>query len=393
MIDGPRMELLSSTLTKKEVTLAKQGLSLGDHCSNFAAEHLYPLLKARFNAKSCHGFMGGRASLFAVIQALSLQPGDEILVPAFTCQAVTNALTATGAVVVFVDIEPETYGMSADLLLSAITPRSRVLFIQYTFGLICKDLTRLLEIAKQHHLRIIEDCAHALGARYQNQEVGRFGDIAFFSSERSKLINTIHGGFVITHDQALADAMDEIVQQARLPPTEFTEALLMTLIHDYYRYAAPRRHVLYPRLMEAGLNQLTLLPQMFAQELQGQIAAHYHYRMPDIVAKIIWLQLKGLPQRAAVRQQNAMKWQRVAQEKGWQTPVVIPQSEPAWLRYPVVADLKTKEKLKTDPYALAEMNAAIGVWFTSATHPAPIDLPNCPIGTYLAQRCINFPTY
>jgi len=383
------IQLLSTTLTDRELQFANRALRNNLNCDEPYLNELSEQLKSRFNSNYCFPFMGGRSSLMAIIKALNLDSNDEVLVPAFTCQAVVNAINAKHSHIKYVDVEADTYGMDADCLEKIITDKSRVLFIQYSFGLICRDIDKLLSIAHKHKLIIIEDCAHALGATYNGIEVGNFGDIAFFSSERSKLINTIHGGFIICHHTLYGEALKTIHKQSIFPPESFIEKLLLTIIDNYYRYGKPKyRHLV------STLSISELLPQMFQIELEGKPSSHYQYKMPNTIAGLMLLQLEKLDERANKREKNAQHWKEVATNNGWIPPIVIENSTPAWLRYPVQATEELKQQLIKNPEFLkGELDAAIGVWFTSAAHPTPIELPHCPVGSQLAKTCINLPTY
>ena len=144
-------------------------------------------------------FWKGRTALFAILRALGIGPGDEVILPAFTCVVVPNAIRFTGATPVYADIAPNTYNIDPEDVCKKVTSKTCALIIQHSFG-IPAELDSLLEVAKLYDLPVIEDCAHALGSRYRAQQVGTFGKAAFFSSQWSKPYTTGLGGIAVTSD-------------------------------------------------------------------------------------------------------------------------------------------------------------------------------------------------
>ena len=110
-------------------------------------------------------FMGGRVALSAIIDALELRPGDEVIVPGYTCIVVPNAFHFAGVDVCYADIELDTYGLDVRACEERITSRTRAIVVHHLYGLVCRDYDALYELAARHKLCVIEDCTHAAGAR------------------------------------------------------------------------------------------------------------------------------------------------------------------------------------------------------------------------------------
>ena len=111
-------------------------------------------------------FAKGRVALYAVLRALDIEPGDEVILPAFTCVAVPNAILYARARPVYVDIRPDTYTIDPTAVEEAIGARTRVILAQNTFGL-SADLAALESIAARNGLTVVDDCTHGLGGRYR----------------------------------------------------------------------------------------------------------------------------------------------------------------------------------------------------------------------------------
>jgi perosamine synthetase len=155
-----------------------------------------------------------RSGLYALLTALNVGDGDEVIVTGFTCSAVAEPILQRGAKPVYVDIAPATFCINPALLESVLTSRSRVIILQHTYGF-PGPVEAVMEIARRHGLLVIEDCALALGSKKDGRWLGTFGDAAVWSFELSKTISVGWGGLIgINRDQALAKRVGEIVEGA-----------------------------------------------------------------------------------------------------------------------------------------------------------------------------------
>jgi perosamine synthetase len=148
----------------------------------------------------------GTLALQLAIQGLGIGPGDEVIVPDFTFGASANAVMQCGASPVFADIDPNTWTLDPTAVESLISDRTRAIMPVHIYGHPC-DMDPLIEIARQHRLRVIEDCAEAVGAAYKGQPVGSIGDVGCFSFFANKIITTGEGGMVTTSDADLHERM------------------------------------------------------------------------------------------------------------------------------------------------------------------------------------------
>jgi len=158
----------------------------------------------------------GRMAAYHILKALELPPGSEVIFPALTFWVVPEMARVAGLTPVFADIDPVTFNLDPQALEGAITPRTRAVFPTHIYGLPC-EMDPILDIARRRGLRVIEDCAHALGASYHGQPAGTFGDAALFSFQVLKPLNTCGGGMVYTRDRALAARIAAVVEAEPLP--------------------------------------------------------------------------------------------------------------------------------------------------------------------------------
>ena len=154
------------------------------------------------NVNYATGVCNGTVALHLALLALGIGQDDEVIVPTLTYIASVNVIVYTGATPVFVDSLPDTWQIDPQEVRKSITPRTKAIMAVHLYGHPC-EMSVLKEIADEHRLFLIEDCAEAIGTKYQGIHVGTFGDIATFSFYGNKTITTGEGGMVITNDQTI----------------------------------------------------------------------------------------------------------------------------------------------------------------------------------------------
>lgn len=180
--------------------LSKTNFILGDDVSKFEDE-----FAAYCGTSHAIGLDSGLSALKLALDAYGIGAGDEVIVPANTFIATAAAVTFTGAQVVFVDIQPDTYNLDPDLLEAAITPRTKAVIPVHLYG-IPADMDRILEIAERHQLIVIEDACQAHGAYYQGKRAGSLGHAAAFSCYPAKNLGAAgDAGILVTNDAQIAD--------------------------------------------------------------------------------------------------------------------------------------------------------------------------------------------
>jgi len=167
----------------------------------------------------CVSYASGRMAFYDLMRIIGIGHGDEIILPGATCSVMVNAVLRVGAVPVFSDIDENTYGSSSFAIESLISPNTKLIVAQHSFGIPC-DIDKIITIASKHDIFLLEDCALTLGSMLDGTVVGNFGDAALFSTDHSKPLNTITGGLIYTRDEMLAanllssrDTYDELPKQ------------------------------------------------------------------------------------------------------------------------------------------------------------------------------------
>jgi len=183
-------------------------LSYGPYTSAF--ERDFAALHARRFAIFCNS---GTSALQVAVHALKRKyrwrDGDEILVPAVTFVASSNVVIQNRLVPVFVDVDPDYYHIDPSQLESRISSRTRAIMPVHLFGQSC-DMNPILDVARAHQLKVIEDSCEAMFVRYCGAPVGSLGDVACFSTYMAHLVTTGVGGFAATNDPDLATMMKSL---------------------------------------------------------------------------------------------------------------------------------------------------------------------------------------
>jgi dTDP-4-amino-4,6-dideoxygalactose transaminase len=156
----------------------------------------------------------GTAAIEVLLKALSVGPGDEVIVPAYTYIATASAVLQVNAVPVFADIDPDTYNIDPDKVEAAITPRTRAV-IPVHFAGQPADLDALISIARRHGIFVVEDAAHAHGSEWKGKKIGALGDGGTFSFQASKNMTAGEGGLIATNDPKTAALCDSYLWAGR----------------------------------------------------------------------------------------------------------------------------------------------------------------------------------
>lgn len=208
-IDGPipLMDMVAQYRSiQNEVDAAiRQVLDAGQFILGPNVAALEQEIAAYLGVKRGVGVASGTDALLIAMRALGIGPGDDVIVPSYTFFATAGAVLLAGATPVCVDVEPRNYTIDVQLIGKSITPRTKAIIPVHLYGHPA-DMTAVMEIARIHGLKVIEDNAQAFGAEYRGRKTGSIGDIACLSFFPSKNLGGCgDGGMVVTNDDQLAD--------------------------------------------------------------------------------------------------------------------------------------------------------------------------------------------
>jgi len=284
------------TLGEEEAAAARRAILSGWVVQGPEVEAFEKEFAAAVGALQAVACSSGTAALHLALLALDLGPGDEVITVSSSFIATANAVRYVGATPVFVDVEAGTGNMDPGLIAAAITPRTRAILAVHQLGMPC-DMGRILPLAREHNLLVVEDAACAVGSEISLEEgtwepIGRpRGDLATFSFHPRKIITTGDGGMITGRDPAVMPRL------ARLR----THAMSLSTAE---RHGAGK--VVFEEYLEVG----------------------YNYRLSDIQGAVGREQLKRLPGLIARRRRLAARYREILSG----LPKVDLPMEPAWAR-------------------------------------------------------------
>jgi perosamine synthetase len=342
-------------------------------------------------ARYATSFSGARVGLYGLLRALGVGEGTEVLLSVPTHIVVANAIRYTGARPVYVDCRLEDYNIDLVDAERRLTPRARVLLLQHTFG-IPVDMNAALAFARRHNLVVIEDCVHALGARYGGRPVGSFGDAAIFSTEETKTISTVMGGMAVTNDPHLASRLRTFQASCGWPRRWLAARYLLKFV-AYYVLTEPRVHRVSRLAYEKGGRRNPLPVPTTIEERKGQRPRDYERRLTNGQAAVGLGQLGNLQWNLRHRARVVNAYRSRLSGCRVHFPQAPANADPAFVRYPVSVEDRPKVMR-----ALAA-HAVVGTWFTSVLEEAEspevagYESGSCPRAEEAARHLINLPTH
>ncbi len=339
-------------------------------------------------------FWKGRIGLYALLKAFGVQPGDEVIVPAFTCVVVPNAILYCGAVPVYVDINRHDYNMNPSLVEQLITPKTKCIIAQNTFGY-SSDIDQLKALADRHQLLLLEDCTHGYGGFYKGKENGTLCDAAFFSTQWNKPFSTGIGGFAWVREKDVADRMQAF--EAKLLEPGFIEVVVLRISLLVRRYLS--NSSAYWTILKL-YRLLSKIPGFPGSSSAGEIASTVEPQ--GYLKGLSQLQAKaGIPAlqsvKSAVSHQCAVAAQYDAffQQHGKPRQTYPELAGHTFLKYPILVKERARFLQEAEQH-----NIELGEWFLSPLHPVMDHLESwnytvgsCPVAEDVSSKMINLPTH
>lgn len=264
-------------------------------------------------------FASGRMAFYALLKAFGVGQGDEVILTGSTCAVMATAVMRTGAIPIYADIDPKTYGSSLKEISLCISNKTKAIVAQHSFGIPC-DIDEIESFAKKNNIYLIEDCALALGSELYGKRVGTFGDAAFFSFDRTKTINSIIGGVAYSPSVKISSAVRDIQQKCEELPYEKLSAL-------YQRFNLERIFCTPKRYKWMGLIDLILWVKVSKFDFQSpfldgdfKVANHNDYpypsRMPPFIAQICLLEIARWDRSISLYKSNLSIFKREMSSMG-----------------------------------------------------------------------------
>jgi dTDP-4-amino-4,6-dideoxygalactose transaminase len=277
----------------------------------------------------------GRMAFYYILKALDLPTGGEIVFPALTFWVMPEMARQAGLTPVFADVDPVTFNITAASMERAITPRTVAVVPTHLWGLPC-DMDDIVSAASRHGIAVIEDCAHALGARYRERPVGTFGDAAIFSFQTFKPLNAYGGGMAVVRDAALAARVARLAERDPVPSLKRVRQRLwqgrvmrLATRPDVFKWT------LFP-LLYAGSRLRWNLDMYFWEPIRAlePLPEDYRERISNAQAAIALEGLARLDDWTAVRQRHANRMTELLEGvRGLRVPFVPPGRTHVFYQY------------------------------------------------------------
>jgi perosamine synthetase len=347
------------------------------------------------NLSHAFSFWKGRVAFYAALNVLGIGPGDEVILPGYTCVMNVNPIKYLGAKPVYVDIEPNTFNINPDFVEAKITPRTRILLAQHTYGYPC-DMNRLSAIARKHNLILIEDCCLCLGSTYNGQKMGTFGTAAYFSFQWNKPFTTGLGGMLVTSDNGLAEKVKNIRDTQMCQPSAKEILLLAAELSVYRMFIYPRTTAMAQQLFRFLTKKGVVVGSSSSAEFEPVIAHDFFKQISKFQAYCGLNQVNKIEQNIAHRKKMAAVYDQLLAQKGFPSRVYDKSLiDPVLVRYPV----RIKEKSQAIETA-ASAGVELGSWFECPLHPIETPLEKydytigmCPEAEKASGETVNLPLH
>lgn len=254
-------------------------------------------------------FAAGRMAFYVLMRALGIGKGDEVILPGFTCSVMANAILRLGAIPIFANIDPETFGSSAKETEKKITNKTKLIVAQHSFGIPCK-IDEIVELGKREGVFVLEDSTLALDSSLKGIKVGDWGNAAIFSMEHSKPLNTLIGGVLYTRDKTLFNKIKGI--SASLPDLDKDHQYRLYsqfLFERKYYVPTKYRCSFFTNIVRAVFNKLRsgkkraiYLYEDFSRNTSGAQSYPYPAKLPSFLAQIGLFELERWPKEREQRQ-------------------------------------------------------------------------------------------
>ena len=365
-------------------------------------------LAEMYGSRRCLATSNGRSALYTIFKSLEAGPGDEVILQAFTCVAAMNPLVWTGFKPVFADADPDTLGLSLESVRERITDRTRAILVQHTFG-VPAAVKEIADLAAEHDIVVVEDCAHALGVTVDGRRVGTFGNVAMLSFGIDKQLSSKTGGAVVAPEGALGERIQ--TEWARLKPLSRAETLRW-LLFPLIRIGL--RHLPHPTSDRTAklLERTGILRQaVTAAELRGGFPPGTPAGISGALARVILSELDSLGpnlehratmsalyrSRLAPLTDASWKSTEARDAKGTGSLFVPAMADGPLMRFPVLfAERSVRDRVRA---RLQAVGFDVTGWYDPPIFPAGVDLgalgydpAQTPVARDLAARVLCLPT-
>ncbi len=371
-------------------------------------------------------FYNWRSAIFHALKMIWVTSEDEVIVNAYNCVSVSNAVIQSWAKIVYSDIEKETLALDFDILKKNITPKTKVIIIQHTFWKLARDYEKIIDFAKQNNIIIIEDCAHSLGnnlghpqgepLQEKNVGVSFMGtlkwDFLVFSTGRDKVISSVTWGFLVINNKEYFNKINDIKEKLEMPTINLIERNLM---YNFFWYLAYKFYDFFKfwRIIIFLSRKLKLITEILTPSEKACNFDNFYLDYPNSLAYLARKELKKIDEYTKIRLENARYYLEKIKNSKIKIIGQIHRSAPTkndvgvnlcvhpnnWFRFPILLE---SEEEKNRLVKLWRKNKIIFWTSWSWINLAPIwtnlekshyKIWSCPVAENISKRILILPNH
>lgn len=334
-----------------------------------------------------HLFLSGRSALFTILQSLRLAHDSEVIIQAFTCEAVILPIIANNLKPIYADIEMQSFSMNPIELEKKITPKTKVIILQHTFGITPIHKDKIQAIVKKHCLVLIEDIAHGYSNILNSKfEIRNSKSIFLLSFGRSKALSSVFGSAILTNNKIISERL-RALETKPYPSYWFIFRLLL------YKPLA----MIIKSTYDCGLGKVLhkiidftriLVPEISTIEKSGKFDVLLDKAYPNALAMLLHYQLKKFKQMRKLRASVCDVYNKNLKNQ----PLITKNS--SLIRYPVLIN---QPQIILDK--ASEHSIFLGKWYDQVVAPKSVSLEkvhykegSCKVAEKLCQHIVNLPT-
>lgn len=338
-----------------------------------------------------HFFLTGRFALYYLLKSLNLKKDSEIIIPAFTCEAVVLPILALGLKPVFVDIEKKTFSLDYNNLKSHISKKTSCLLIQHTFGFRPSEQEKIIKLALKYNLAVIEDLSHGF-FNYQmpkkiKEKINK-KDLNYFlllSFGRSKSISSVFGGAVVSFNKKVNEKLKQSLKT--IPQITYSRLIKLLLYKPIVLITKKTYNFLFLGKLFHFLYQKSpfFTPEITLKEKKGQLDFSLNFQYSNALAYLLFHQLKKV---------KKINENRLTMTHFYQKNLSLSKINNILIRFPYL--VKNREKLID---IMKKNNIYLGRWYEQVVAPKGFPLilagyqkGSCPTAENICQSIINLPT-
>ncbi len=335
----------------------------------------------------------GRVALYAALKAIGIGEGDEVILPAFTCVVVPNAIIYLKAKPVYVDIDSDSLNAKLINIQTATTEKTKCILIQNTFGL-SSEVDEVVAFAKSKGILTIEDCTHGFGGFYQNSPNGLRSDFAFFSTQWNKPFSTGVGGILLVNNVAYLDAINQ-ENKFLIKPGVKKSAMLKVLIGFKNAFLGDRTYWFFVKFYRFLSKTGLVVGSSSGTEITSTVMPNGFFMGASTVQYTEGLKaLRHIDKLMHRRKQNADSYSNFLRVRGKTSVKEIFNENHSFLKYPILVNDRQLFIVKAEKASIR-----LGDWFLSPIHPVESEFEkwflkpeNFPNASYVSKHVLNLPT-